>query len=43
VDRVLDEAPDFAEPGTVDDVLAAESWARYRARELISGSADNNG
>ena len=39
VARVLDEAPDFAEPGTVDDVLAAESWARARARELI-GSAD---
>ena len=36
VERVLDEAPDFAEPGTVDDVLAAESWARSRARELIA-------
>jgi 1-deoxy-D-xylulose-5-phosphate reductoisomerase len=36
VARVVDEAPDFAEPGTVDDVLAAESWARTRARELIS-------
>jgi 1-deoxy-D-xylulose-5-phosphate reductoisomerase len=36
VARVLDEAPDFPEPGTVDDVLAAESWARARARELIS-------
>jgi len=35
VARVLDEAPDFAEPGTVDDVLAAESSARNRARELI--------
>jgi 1-deoxy-D-xylulose-5-phosphate reductoisomerase len=34
--RVVDEAPDFPEPGTVDDVLAAESWARSRARELIS-------
>ncbi len=30
VERVLDEAPDFAEPGTVEDVLAAESWARGR-------------
>ena len=37
VERVLDEAPDFAEPGTVEDVLAAESWARARARELIAG------
>jgi 1-deoxy-D-xylulose-5-phosphate reductoisomerase len=36
VARVLDEAPDFAEPGTVDDVLMAEAWARTRARELIS-------
>ena len=35
VARVLEEAPDFAEPGTVDDVLAAEAWARGRARELI--------
>ena len=36
VARVLDEAPDFAEPGTVEDVLAAESWARDRARGLIA-------
>jgi 1-deoxy-D-xylulose-5-phosphate reductoisomerase len=43
VDRVLDEAPDFAEPGTVEDVLAAESWARRRARELISGSTGDTG
>jgi 1-deoxy-D-xylulose-5-phosphate reductoisomerase len=38
VARVLDEAPDFDEPGTVEDVLAAETWARGRARELIAGS-----
>ena len=31
----LADAPDFAEPGTVEDVLAAESWARAQARELI--------
>ncbi len=37
VARVLDEAPGFPEPGTVDDVHAAEEWARARARELISG------
>jgi 1-deoxy-D-xylulose-5-phosphate reductoisomerase len=36
VERVLTEAPDFAEPGTVDDVLGAESWARARARELVA-------
>ncbi|MGC9666377.1 1-deoxy-D-xylulose-5-phosphate reductoisomerase [Planosporangium sp. 12N6] len=36
VARVLDDSPDFAEPGTVEDVLAAESWARSRARDLIA-------
>jgi 1-deoxy-D-xylulose-5-phosphate reductoisomerase len=35
VERVLADAPGFAEPGTVEDVLAAESWARERAREII--------
>ena len=35
LDRVLSEAPDFAEPGTVEEVLAAEAWARARAGELI--------
>jgi 1-deoxy-D-xylulose-5-phosphate reductoisomerase len=37
VARVLDETPEFDEPGTVEDVLRAESWARTRARELIAG------
>lgn len=36
LERVLAAAPDFAEPGTVDDVLAAESWARASAREIIA-------
>jgi 1-deoxy-D-xylulose-5-phosphate reductoisomerase len=36
VARVLHDAPGFPEPGTVDEVLAAESWARIRARELIA-------
>ena len=36
VERVLAEAPDFAEPGTVDDVLAAEAWARARASDVIA-------
>jgi 1-deoxy-D-xylulose-5-phosphate reductoisomerase len=36
VERVLTGAPDYAEPGTVEDVLAAESWARAHARELIA-------
>jgi 1-deoxy-D-xylulose-5-phosphate reductoisomerase len=35
IERVLAAAPDFAEPGTVDEVLAAEGWARARAREII--------
>jgi 1-deoxy-D-xylulose-5-phosphate reductoisomerase len=39
VARVLDEAPDFGEPGTVDDVLAAEAWTRTRTRELIAASS----
>jgi 1-deoxy-D-xylulose-5-phosphate reductoisomerase len=39
LERVLGEAPDFAEPGNVDDVLAAEAWARSRAREIIAATA----
>ncbi|GAA4448322.1 1-deoxy-D-xylulose-5-phosphate reductoisomerase [Phytohabitans houttuyneae] len=35
LERVLDEAPDFAEPGTVEDVLAAEAWARSHAQRII--------
>ena len=35
VERVLAQAPDFSEPGTVEDVLGAEAWARKRARELV--------
>jgi 1-deoxy-D-xylulose-5-phosphate reductoisomerase len=33
---VLDEAPDFDEPGTVEEVLAAEAWARAHARSLVT-------
>jgi 1-deoxy-D-xylulose-5-phosphate reductoisomerase len=36
--RVLDDTPDFPEPGTVEEVLAAESWARVRAREMVAVS-----
>ncbi|WP_020523419.1 1-deoxy-D-xylulose-5-phosphate reductoisomerase [Catelliglobosispora koreensis] len=35
VAQVLADAPALGEPGTVEDVLAAESWARQRANELI--------
>ncbi|WBC14547.1 1-deoxy-D-xylulose-5-phosphate reductoisomerase [Micromonospora sp. WMMA1998] len=38
--RVLEDAPDFDEPGTVEDVLAAESWARAHAQEIIVGSVE---
>jgi 1-deoxy-D-xylulose-5-phosphate reductoisomerase len=38
VEQVLAAAPDFAEPGNVGDVLAAETWARGQARDVI-GSA----
>ena len=38
VERVLTEAPDFAEPGTVEDVLAAETWARDRARAIVAAA-----
>lgn len=39
LERVLDEAPDFAEPGTVEDVLAAEAWARSHAQRIIGEGA----
>jgi 1-deoxy-D-xylulose-5-phosphate reductoisomerase len=40
VELTLGAAPDFAEPGTVEDVLAAESWARARAQEIIATVAE---
>ena len=35
--------PTIAEPGTVEDVLAAESWARAHARELIADGDSREG
>jgi 1-deoxy-D-xylulose-5-phosphate reductoisomerase len=35
VAEVLGQAPALAEPGTVEEVLAAEAWARARARQII--------
>jgi 1-deoxy-D-xylulose-5-phosphate reductoisomerase len=35
LEGVLAASPGFAEPGTVDDVLAAEAWARAQARRMI--------
>jgi 1-deoxy-D-xylulose-5-phosphate reductoisomerase len=40
LDRLLAEAPEFAEPGTVEEVLAAESWARRTARAMIGRSRE---
>ena len=39
LERVLAAAPDFAEPGTVEEVLAAESWARAQAQQMIATAA----
>jgi 1-deoxy-D-xylulose-5-phosphate reductoisomerase len=40
LERVLDAAGGWhADPVTVDDVLAAETWARARARELVTGGS----
>ncbi|WP_438872333.1 1-deoxy-D-xylulose-5-phosphate reductoisomerase [Paractinoplanes maris] len=39
LERVLDAAPGFAEPSTVEEVLAAESWARAQAQQLIAIAA----
>jgi len=36
VERALADTPDFGEPGTVEDVLAAEDWARAFARTIIA-------
>jgi 1-deoxy-D-xylulose-5-phosphate reductoisomerase len=40
LDAVLAAAPDFAEPGTVEDVLAAEAWARAQAQRMIATAAE---
>jgi 1-deoxy-D-xylulose-5-phosphate reductoisomerase len=39
LEAVLAAAPDFAEPGTVEEVLAAEAWARAEARQMIATAA----
>jgi 1-deoxy-D-xylulose-5-phosphate reductoisomerase len=41
LERVLSEAPDFGEPAGVEDVLAAEQWARARARKIISATVED--
>jgi 1-deoxy-D-xylulose-5-phosphate reductoisomerase len=43
VAAVLAEAPRGAEPSAVEDVLAAEQWARHRAREAVTVAAERSG
>jgi 1-deoxy-D-xylulose-5-phosphate reductoisomerase len=43
VARTLDDAPDLGTPSSVDDVLAAERWAREHARAALAGGATNRG
>jgi 1-deoxy-D-xylulose-5-phosphate reductoisomerase len=40
LETVLAGAPDFAEPSTVSEVLAAEDWARAEARRMITTAAE---
>ncbi|GIE80246.1 1-deoxy-D-xylulose 5-phosphate reductoisomerase [Actinoplanes philippinensis] len=40
LEQVLAVAPDFADPGTVEDVLAAEAWARAQAQRTIETMAE---
>jgi 1-deoxy-D-xylulose-5-phosphate reductoisomerase len=35
--RTLDAAPELGAPTCVEDVLAAEKWAREHARAAIAG------
>ncbi|MPZ25657.1 MAG: 1-deoxy-D-xylulose-5-phosphate reductoisomerase [Micromonosporaceae bacterium] len=39
---VVGGAPDLPEPGTVEEVHAAEGWARTRARELIEAGEERD-
>ena len=40
LERVLEAAPGFPEPGTVEEVLAAEAWARAQAQRMIATAAE---
>ena len=42
LERVLSEAPSFDEPGTVEEVLAAEAWARAHARTLVAAVTEGS-
>jgi 1-deoxy-D-xylulose-5-phosphate reductoisomerase len=43
LEQVLADAPNFDEPGTVEDVRAAEAWARAHARTLVAPRTTNRG
>ena len=36
IEAVLASAPDYPEPGTVEEVLTAEAWARAEAQRKIA-------
>ena len=40
LEQVLAAAPAFAEPSTVEEVLAAETWARAQAQRMIATAAE---
>jgi 1-deoxy-D-xylulose-5-phosphate reductoisomerase len=40
LEAVLAAAPAFDEPGTVEEVLAAEAWARAQAQRMIATTAE---
>jgi 1-deoxy-D-xylulose-5-phosphate reductoisomerase len=40
LERVLTAAPGFSDPGTVEEVLAAEAWARAQAQRMIATAAE---
>ena len=40
LEAVLAAAPDFPEPGTVEEVLAAEAWALAQAQLMIATAAE---
>jgi 1-deoxy-D-xylulose-5-phosphate reductoisomerase len=42
LEQILTDAPDYPEPGTVEEVLAAESWARGNARTRVAAVSEGS-
>jgi 1-deoxy-D-xylulose-5-phosphate reductoisomerase len=42
LEQILTDAPDYPEPGTVEEVLAAESWARANARTRVAAVSEGS-